>query len=147
MRTVIIADGGREALSEWLGTYRHLFELEGELLLHRTVRQFAEHGDVFVIAPDDDEYEIAPATRVDPVKFPEWAGIEMLAKALPSCGDERTNLVFGDVWFSDDAIDTIIGFDERDWQVFGRPKPSQITGTPWGEYFCITLYPDRKSVV
>lgn len=139
MRTVILADGGRDKLAEWAGGARHLIELDGEPLLERTVRQFSAVGEVVIVGP----YDIPPARQVDAISAPEWGHIEMFAKGLPHLApDGRTNLVFGDVWFSDEAIETIAGHD-GDWQVFGRPGPSKFTGTRWGEYFCFTLYPEH----
>jgi len=141
VKTVIIADGGREQLAEWAGGWRHLIELDGEPLLHRTVRQYANHGEVVVLGPP--EYQVPPARTIQPEPCEEWDHIAMFAKTLPYWGDERTNLVFGDVWFSDRAVETIVEHD-GDWRVFGRPKPSKWTGTRWGEYFCFTLYPEHK---
>lgn len=139
MRTVILADGGRDVLAEWAGGSRHLIDLEGEPLLERTVRQFSELGDVVIVGP----YDIPPARRVDPISAPEWGHIEMFAKGIPHLAENgRTNLVFGDVWFSDQAIDIVAGHVD-DWRVFGRPGPSKWTGTRWGEYFSFTLYPDN----
>lgn len=138
MRTVILADGGRPELATWAGGYRHLIEIEGEVLLHRTVRQFSQLGEVIVVGP----YQLPGVRSVKPQAFANWNGIAMFAKALDHLhGDARTNLVFGDVWFSDEAFETIASYSDVEWQVFGRPKPSQITGTGWGEYFCFTLYP------
>ena len=143
---MIIADGGREQLTEWLGGPRHLFDVEGEPLLHRTVRQFSSHGEVIILGPP--EYEIPPAETIQPDQCVEWCGVAMLAKALPHVADRnRTNLVFGDVWFSDKAVDTIVGYESEEWRIFGRPKPSQITGTGWGEYFCISLWPEHKELL
>lgn len=139
MRTVILADGGREQLAEWAGGARHLIDLDGEPLLERTVRQFSTVGDVVIVGP----YDIPPARQADAIRAPEWGHIEMFAKGLPHLAEAgRTNLVFGDVWFSDQAIDRIVATD-GDWRVFGRPGPSKWTGTRWGEYFCFTLYPEH----
>lgn len=123
--------------------YRHLFEIEGEVLLHRTVRQFAELGEVVLLAPPISEYAVSPAAHFTPAPNEEWAGIAMFGKTFPYMAPiGRTNIVFGDVWFSDDAIAKIAAH-EGDWQTFGRSGPSKVTHTPYGEYFCYTLYPDH----
>lgn len=144
MRTVILADGAYPSDHKVGGGYRHLFEIEGEVLLHRTVRQFAELGEVILLAPPVPEYDIPPAVHVTPDPCRSWGGIAMFGKALPFLSlTGRSNVVFGDVWFSDDAIEKIATHG-GDWQVFGRPGPSTVTGTPYGEYFCYTLYPEHR---
>lgn len=124
---------------------RHFIVLEGEPLLQRTVRQFSEHGHVIVIAPPEYgerlDARIVQSTR----REDKWYGNDMIAKSRPWWAwNRRTVLLFGDVWYSDEAVAAITGFEDRDFQMFGRRSKSLLTGTPWGEPFAFSFWPEHQ---
>ncbi len=47
----------------------------------------------------------------------------------------RTIVLLGDVWFSDEAIKTIVGYKGDSWKAFGRVGKSSYTGCQWRELF------------
>lgn len=142
----IILCGGRS--SRW-GGYRktprkHLVEIEGELLLDRTLRLVTAYGPARVVVVVNkgemdlfasrltktcDFYEIPPAgpDQTEAYKF-------LSSKELwnPS---GRTIVLLGDVWFSEQAIRVIFSDSTDEWTAFGRIGASRFTGCPHGELF------------
>src|SRR5690606_37023468 len=57
--------------------------------------------------------------------------------------DGRTLVFYGDCYFTEEAMDTIINFEKEEWTLFCRPNASKITGTPWGECFAQSFYPQH----
>lgn len=49
--------------------------------------------------------------------------------------NDRTVILFGDVWFSEDAIRNIMKHDEESWTIFCRFGKSELTGCPYGEIY------------
>jgi hypothetical protein len=52
--------------------------------------------------------------------------------------DDRTVLVFGDVYFTDEAVETIMS-DTKQWRFYLRKEGSTFTGKPWREIFGISF--------
>lgn len=133
MRVLIACAGPDAKWNNHLGVPRHLVPVDGELLLHRTVRQASAYAtDVRVTSPDDDRYILPGTTRhvVRGRHVNEYASSRHLW-----CPGYRTVLLYGDVYYTDAAMATICGHDGPLWRMFGRAGPSAITGTPWGEVF------------
>lgn len=127
--------------TRWTGeTPKHLVDVEGEVLLHRTVRQLIERGQADVwIAHPDPAYDVEGATRFAPDpdrrydvdKF--WSA---RAKWVPD-----TRHLYGDVYYTDDAMDRIaLDPPKAAFGIYGRRFRSEITGCPHGEVFafCFT---------
>jgi len=145
MRFIVIAAGPGERWGEHTGVPKHLVEIEGERLLDRTCRQFRPHGDVFV-AGHDERYQTPWSILFKAGKYltPEWGGADkFLSSASLWNQNGRTVVLYGDVWFSKEAVDTIVDFREKEWQLFGRFGPSEVTGTPWGECFAQSFHTEH----
>lgn len=140
MRVIIAAAGGDKTWGGHLGVPRHMVPVQGEPLLQRTIRQaVAFTEDVHVTTPDDDRYRVVGAYRH--VREPgesEYASTRDLWSE-----DGRTVLLLGDVYFTDRAISTICGDRRRCYRVFGRAGASNMTGTPWGEIFAASWWPEH----
>lgn len=133
--------GGTDA--KWgdsLGVRRHMAPVDGEPLLHRTVRQLRERGsdDVYIVGPDLPGYDVA--TRLEP-ETRSW-GQEALNAQSHWSNDGRTVLIYGDTVFTDSAMDIVAGFDRRTWQLFGRFGSSDIKR--YGEIFAISWWPEHS---
>jgi hypothetical protein len=138
---VIIACAGRVPDDKWgdhLGVPKHLAPVGGEPLLHRTVRQALAHtGEVFITAPvDDPRYVVDGGRTVHPGAAPSEYGASRTWWALWG----RTVLLLGDVYFTDDAIDTVMQTADPEYRVFGRYGASRVTGTPYGEIFAVSWW-------
>lgn len=144
--TCLLLCGGSN--TRW-GGYRgarrkHLIEIEGEILLERTLRQVAAHapGRTIVVIHEEDRdlYRARVTLPTEIVSVPRFDGPEFEARKFlssrPFWNDRgRTIVLLGDVWFSDAAIETIFADAAEGWTAFGRPGASRWTGCPYGELF------------
>lgn len=133
-KVIILADGQSEPghLAN-----RHMEEIGGEPLLLRTIRQFREHTkNIVVICPDElgDQLPVSSETAED--RSHAFFGVDMVRKGLNHLTEHRSLIVFGDVWFTDEAIQTIWEGGGQEWSVFGR---SHDGGKRWGEPFAIEV--------
>lgn len=144
MTTAIIMAGGKDA--KWgghLGVRRHFAPIAGEPLLQRTVRQLEACGvgDIVIVAPPLVEYQLPETRRVSPERA-DW-GMEALNGAAEWSRVGRTIQVYGDTVFTDAAMDTIVGYADRRWQIFGRHDAGGVS--PWGELFAISFWPEHRA--
>lgn len=144
MRVIIAAAGGDKAWNGHLDVPRHMVPVAGEPLLQRTIRQATEWtDDVHVTTPDDDRYRVVGAVRhVREPGASEYASTRDLWSE-----DGRTVLLLGDVYFTDRAMSTICGDTRRDYRVFGRRGASRVTGTPYGEIFAVSWWPEHHAAM
>lgn len=142
---VLIACAGPDKWRTQDGTPRHLVPVDGEPLLHRTVRQALTYSDdVYVLAGNDDRYRIAGAkwkVHAEPTPNEFVTSRQWWSQA------GRTVLLLGDTYYTDHAIDVIAGYNRQRWQLFGRKNASKVTGTPWGEYFACSWWPQHQQMM
>lgn len=115
-------------------------------MLARTVAQAREWtDDVHVTAPaGDGRYRAAGATvhERSPEEPSEYASTRGLWSATG-----RTVLLLGDTYFTDSAIGDVMACRDRDYRVFGRYGPSRVTGTPYGEIFAASWWPEQHALL
>jgi hypothetical protein len=149
MPRVIIAAAGES--SRWRmhrGTTKHLAVVNGEVLLHRTCAQFLRHGSEVVVVGRDETYAV-PGTSLYIPPFPPDRRWLDLGKFLSSrhlwATAERTHLIFGDVYYTDEAVTAIMAID-RDWSFILRPNHSTVTGGR-PEVFGISFLPSAHAAL
>ncbi|MFF0597914.1 hypothetical protein [Streptomyces antibioticus] len=153
MRVIVAAAGPQTKWGGHLGVRSHFAPVRGSLdadgpvvpLLELTLGRLAAFSaDVWLTVPPDD-----------PGPYEELAhayGVRT-HRAAPGCRNEFESsrpvwshvgvnvLLLGDVWFTDQALDTIftkadvIHWGESCFKFYGRAQASRITGSPWGEIF------------
>lgn len=147
---IILLCGGEA--SRWKGHLgfkrKHLVEVEGEVLLHRTLRQIFVRGgeEVVVMVPPGalSEYSVVNDwyPNVTLSETVQQDGLEdtpaykyLSSKAF--WNDKGSTIsILGDVWFSEAAMDAIfIARAPKSWVSYGRPSGSLYTGCEWGEIF------------
>lgn len=134
---LILADG-RSKDRHVDAPYTEMFQ--GFPLIVRTLRQFTSLGhEVIIISRRQDVKDVTrPQRRIgywEPVRdYDEYLGVAMIPKALDRAWQPETTIVFGDVYFTDEAVQTISDH-EGDWAVFGRSTNNVWTGTQWAEWF------------
>jgi hypothetical protein len=145
---LILCGGDGSRWGNHLGVPKHLIPIAGESLLSRTARLIQDadpYADVIVVAPDDDRYRIDGAQLVQPMGDEFHGNANKFLDSAPLWNrDGRTICFLGDVWFSCDAIYTILAFSSPRWQAFGRPRGSLITGSQWGEIFAISFTHEHR---
>lgn len=143
---IIICAGEATRWGNHLGVPKHFAPIDGEPILNRTVRQLLERGmrDIHVVSKDDPRYKIEGAEQyIARVDYENNADADKFLSSKELWNkDGRTIVMYGDCFFTDDAIDQILKFDNRRWTLFCRPFASKITRTPWGECFAQSFYPE-----
>lgn len=126
---------------------KQLVPVCGEPILHRTVRQVLERlpdADVAVVAPADEPVWRVPGARVAVADLDRRRkqADKFLSSRAEWSTEGRTVLLLGDVFFTDEAMDTILGHD-GDWRTFARLGASALTGCDHRELFAFSLGPEH----
>lgn len=145
-RNVLIVCGGSgHRWNNYLGKPKQLAVIDGETLLARTVRQCRERNviPVIVTAPGDTRMAVPGAVHDWAKPAPEmgatgryWDSRHLWARFY------RNVLLHGDVFFTDEAMDAILSFDDG-WTCFARLGENELTGKPTGELFGVSF--DQES--
>lgn len=139
IRYLILAGGIGYRWHDHLGIPKHLIRLDGEHLIHRTVRQLRERGiHPVIVGPNDDRYRIKGSMLWTPEAFVITdTQVDKFLSSQPMWNtDGPTTWMWGDVWWSDEAMNTLTTYDgSESWHVWYRPGPSSINGAMHGEMF------------
>lgn len=135
-RIIIPAAGRGTRWKNFRGTPKHLAIVNNEILIHRTIKQFSQYSDdLIVIARSPDNI---PAR----VEYPLEDEMNDIAKLWSSnhlwSSTDRNIIVFGDTWFSSEAVDKIIN-NKDPIQFFMRTGPSKYTGKAYKEIFAVAF--------
>jgi hypothetical protein len=149
LTVIVICAGEATRWGGHRGTPKHLLAPEGERLLDRTVRLAREYGAgrVLVVSkPGDTRYEVDGAERVDARLTPSNADADKFLSSRHLWSEEgRTVVLYGDVWFDDEAMARILRDERREWLMWCRPGPSTVTGATSGECFAIGFWPEHHT--
>jgi hypothetical protein len=138
-RVLVLAAGDGKRWNNFRGTSKHLTEIEGEVLLHRTCRQFLKHtSDVVVVGPDRSYKVLGTGLFIPPPPKPQWHDAAKFWSSHEIWGSKRTILIFGDVYFTDEAVDTIMT-NTDEWKCFLRKGPSSVTGCEHKKIFAFAF--------
>jgi len=145
MRAIIIAAGEATRWANYLGVPKHLAPVDGEPIAKRTIRLLRERGvsDIFLVGLDSDLYRLEGSTLYVAKKTAEYSGADKFLSSQELWNTEgRTITLFGDVFFTEQAMDKIVNDTNKSWTVYGRPARSSITGKLCGEIFAHSFYPN-----
>jgi choline kinase len=149
MKAIIIAAGEATRWGDYLNTPKHLIEIDGEPLLHRTVRLLKQNGvkQIYVVSKDDPRYQVSGATQyIAKLDYKTNADADKFLSSKHLWNrNGRTIVLYGDVYFTDKSMQTICKFNDKEWTLFCRPNESRFTGTPWGECFAQSFYDEDIS--
>lgn len=143
MRVIIPAAGEGTRWNNFRGTQKHLTNIEGQSLINRTIDQFSKFtDDILVIS----KYETGIKAVVKHPLEGNWNDAAKLYSSVHLWSSNRTIIAFGDVWFSDEAVQTI-ATNKDAIQFFMRPGPSKITGKMYKEIFALSFDGEQKEFV
>lgn len=149
-RAIIICAGDATRWGNHLGVPKHLIEIDGERILDRTVRLLKENGidDIYIVVKRITEDYLVPGAIQSVAHLnPENVDADKFLSSRFLWNEKgRTIVLYGDVYFSDNAMKTIATSDIKEWTLFARYGESFITGTKWGECFAQSFYPDSISL-
>lgn len=143
MRAIICAAGDGTRWANYLNRRKHQLEFEGESLLNRTVRLLRERGitDIFVTHTAQHPYFVRGAQS-----FERPAGLSNTQARLATRPlwhpEQRTLILWGDVYFTNAAMDLMTG-TYPGWVNFARLRASQVTGKPGPEIFGCAFWPEQ----
>ena len=142
-RAIIIAAGEGTRWGKYLGVDKHFVPVNGEPIIHRTVRLLREHGmkDIYVVG-HDDRYKITGSTLYIPTHNPDYYDADKFLNSSELWqSDDDTIVLYGDVYFTNEAIRRIVNPPKEGWFLYGRPLESQFTGNTDGECFAQYIIP------
>ena len=135
MKVLIVAAGEGRRWENYRNVPKHIVEVEGEILLHRTYSQFKRYTDNIVIVSTDPRYAIGQTYAPLVGNFFDFGKIY---SSHLIWDEERTVIVFGDVYFTDEAVDTIMS-NEDEFKFFLRKDKSSYTGKNHKEIFALAF--------
>jgi hypothetical protein len=145
-RFIITAAGQQTRWNGHLGVSKHMALVRGEPIIHRTLRLLTERGqqDIVLIAKDSGygAYGIAPIVASDATILP----LTGLGVSEPHWGPGLTVLLFGDVYFTEQAINTVINVQPAVGDVlwFGRAGEG-VAGSHWKELFAVSFHYEAQA--
>ena len=137
-RVLILAAGDAIRWENYRNTPKHRLIIEDEVLIERTARQFLKYTNDVVIVGNKNAHQVEGCSMYVPG---QGRNLKDMAKFLSSqtiWSDDRTVLVFGDVYFTDEAVETIMS-DTKQWRFYLRKGASTVTGKGWREIFGISF--------
>ena len=139
-RVIILAAGNSERWKNFRGTPKHLTKVEGKVLLERTCKQFLKYTDDVLVIGLDERYQV-DGTSLYVIKS-DNTNWKDASKFLSSkdlwLRDGKTILAFGDVYFTSEAVKTIMK-DKDPFKFFLRRGANEETGARHREIFALTF--------
>jgi hypothetical protein len=126
-RVLILAAGDGSRWGNYRGTAKHFVDIDGEKLLHRTCRQFLTYSSDIYVVGKSEEYSYPGTKLFIPPHDPNWGDFAKYRSSKELWSSSRTTLVLGDVYCSDQAVETIMT-TTGDIMWFLRHSHSEITG-------------------
>ncbi len=139
-KVIILAAGDGSRWGNYRDTTKHLVTVEREVLLHRTCKQFLKYTNDVAVIGLDERYKV-DGTSLYIIKSPNtnWKdGAKIMSSKPLWSTNGRTVLVFGDVYFTHDAVKAIMT-DDKELCFFLRKGPNETTGARWKEIFAIAF--------
>lgn len=142
-RAVILAAGDGSRWGNYLGVAKHFAPIDGQPILHRTVDLLREHTDdiVIVAPPRNLQPYVVINTATEPADLHPGNGEadKFLSSRHLWNRDGYTALIYGDCFFTEEAIATIMASRTDSWHLYCRFGPNPFTGRRWGENFAFTF--------
>jgi GTP:adenosylcobinamide-phosphate guanylyltransferase len=144
MRAIIMCDGKAmrwyEEIQEkyWADTEKQLVEVDGEPILHRTVRLLIENGaeDIWITS-HNPKFEVKGTKRYAPYNNQYEIDKFYACKSIWKTTD-TTVFVYGDVFYTEEAMKKIVSIDCTDFLFYGIFHLSHFTGHG-GEIFAVKV--------
>lgn len=141
---IIICAGESSRWGNYMGTPKHLVDICGETMLSRTVRLLGDKN-IFIVVRDDKDFRYCVnGAKTIKAKINEnnFDADKFLSSKHLWNRSGRTVVLYGDVYFSEQAINGIMNYKSREWTLFARPFGSKHTGCPYPECFAQSFYPE-----
>ena len=137
-RVLILAAGDGTRWENYRGTPKHRLIIEDEVLIERTARQFLKYTKDVVIVGNKNAHRVEGCSLYVPGQGRNLKDMAKFMSSQTIWSDDRTVMVFGDVYFTDEAVETIIS-DTKQWRFYLRKEGSTFTGKGWREIFGLSF--------
>lgn len=137
---VIILCGGNS--SNWEGKKpRHFIKINGERLLDRTLRQLREsHVEDIVVVSSN--YRVRGVKNYYAKTNPYQYGADRFLNSTNQWNKGgNTIIIYGDVYYTKEAMQQILSYRGANFKVFCRPQKSLHCDRGWGECFGVYITP------
>lgn len=147
---LVLAHGSARRWGGFLGAPKQFVVVDGETLIGRICRQFAAAGcKVTIVGPDGLPWP--EGVRQVELPEPHLTGTEQ-DKLFATCKlwskKSRTIILWGDCFYSEAAVESIVTHDSDDLHYWRRSGPSSVTGHRWDESFALSFGPqDHQRVI
>lgn len=149
MRWIICCAGKMSRWKNHLGVPKHLILINNQTLIQRSVNLITKHDpkpNILIITLDDDKrYRIKGSELIKmnvPDKKEHFKTLPLKSVLKYSAKDDRTLVTFGDIYFTENCIKTIVNtctkLNKEEIRFFGRESASKITGCKWGELWGVS---------
>lgn len=117
MKYIIMADGKGARWNNYNNVPKHLIEINGETLLSRIVRllKIYDSESQIIITSHDERYEVEGATRYEPQN-----NVLELDRFTRELIEDEICFLYGDTYYSQEAIQQIINGETEDVLFFGN---------------------------
>jgi len=144
MKIILMSGGEGTRWGNFGGVPKHLFAPEGdESILDRQVRLFAPYGEVVVVS-GDPRYRRAGCRMVRPSRVQSNTD-KFLSAVKEWSPQQRTLLVYGDVWFNEGDATRIACDIADDWRWYG--VTFNAGGRYIGEMLAVSFWPEHQAKV
>ena len=137
-RVLILAAGDGIRWENYRNTPKHRLIIENEVLIERTARQFLKYTNDVVIVGNKNAHQVEGCSMYVPGQGRNLKDMAKFISSQTIWSDDRTVLLFGDVYFTDEAVETIMS-DTKQWRFYLRKGASTVTGKGWREIFGISF--------
>lgn len=145
-RVLILAAGDGSRWNNYQGVPKHKVVIEGEVLIERIAKQFLKYTDDVIIVARNQSYEVDGCSLYIPKLTKKYKDLDKFMSSQNLWSDSKTVLVFGDVYFTDEAVQTIMSND-NEYCFFLRKRGSKITGKNKEEIFAISFYAKNNNLM
>jgi choline kinase len=154
MITFLIACSGQaQRWDNYMGVAKHLIKINGERILDRTIRLIRERVKedcVINVIAFDEKYKAngsilqIPQYETQTEKDEHFVNPFLYVSKRWWNDTGPTIILFGDVYFTEEAINTIINsvYNLDTYTFYGRPGASAYTGCKYGEIFGVSFTRD-----
>lgn len=119
MKYIIMADGKGTRWANYNDIPKHFIKINGERIIDRTVRLIKERDEnsEIIITSHDPRYEVKGAVRYEPLN-----NILEIDRFTEELIDNNEVFLYGDTFYSNEAIEKIIDNKAEDILFFGNRK-------------------------
>lgn len=119
MKYIIMCDGKGTRWENYKNIPKHFVTINGEPLIKRTIRQLNERVNncEIIITSHDKRYDIEGSTRYEPLN-----NVLEIDRFTEELIDDNICFLYGDTYYPDEVIDSIISEKASDILFFGNAK-------------------------